>query len=510
LHVNRSSNRGALEWLLWLGLWGVPFASLACSFLLTLGHDEAWFLIGVRGLVERGVYGGGGVPPAWSSGGAYTLAVAVLSLPSGGSLAAVRLLAVASLALLLWLVARRGARLAGERAGGALAAACVAALPGTAVYAATAHAALPAALLVLAGAFVWGRGARGSRARIAGAGALLGLAAATRWDCALAIPALLVASSLRREQRGRELRDALCASALAAALAAGCVALLVAASDRAPDPIGALLGNLGPELRGAPRANFAAGWRFVPLPLLLLATAAWLWLRARSARDARDLDLLGVFAWLLWLAWLCFAPIPHLRYLWPSLAAFAALLGFGLAAACLRSDSRHAAALRRGALLAGLALLAVYYAGALRAARLGDSDLLSWEWSGEMPTARGYEPFAALRAQRRMAESLRAEIGQDELALVFGLSLAPEYLSRRTLRAPYSLQAGEPAVAELPRKILVTPAFGTYYAVQPAWIPRWMSQNCRLLVRHDGYALYEVTGAFPAGWERALRRRPRE
>ena len=57
-------------------------------------------------------------------------------------------------------------------------------------------------------------------------------------------------------------------------------------------------------------------------------------------QDRKFLALTLFAGWVLWLGWMLSSPIPHLRYLWPSLVCFAILAGRGLAGLCRQAVVR--------------------------------------------------------------------------------------------------------------------------------------------------------------------------
>jgi hypothetical protein len=231
---------------------------------------------------------------------------------------------------------------------------------------------------------------------------------------------------------------------------------------------------------------------FLPFPLLALASAALPWVAPSDTRERHALAILLGFGWLLWLAWLGIAPIPHLRYLWPALAAFAVVLGLGLAAlseSARRSGRRAAGA---AALAVGLACLFTGCASTLRNLLVGESSFVIWEWRELIPLA-SIDPARA-RAQQEMAEHLRRMPVQRRIG-VLGVGLELELLAGRPL-PPLHQYATVWNSERMPTHVLTTPHLGRLVHVAPE-ATLWLRENCRPAVHFGGYALCRVTGEYP-------------
>jgi hypothetical protein len=235
------------------------------------------------------------------------------------------------------------------------------------------------------------------------------------------------------------------------------------------------------------------------VPLLVVVSGAWFWLRRRVADAPRGLDLLVIFAWLQWFAWIARSPIPHLRYVWPGLAGFAVLAGVALAALHAHGRRQDDSALRLVALSAGLACLVTGYAAGLRSVVHGEGDLLSMEWSNEVARSPHYRRFDHARHQREMSRHLEQVVAPDEVVMVLGSSLPNGYLSRRRLyRASWFVNNGWWETPErLPKRILVTPWIGSYERLRDSG-RRWIEDNCTLEARYGAWLLYRVEGAYPS------------
>jgi hypothetical protein len=503
--MSRAGNDRTLSVVL---LFGIGFAlalAAAAALRMSLADDEAWILLGIRELAEQGVYRHTHGLGALTTGGAHTLAELLLFLAGGHSLATLRLFPLLCFALLLLLVVRWAREVGLSWPAALLVATPLVATPGTLILAGSAFAVLPSMLLLVLGLRVWGVDAIPGWRRCLGAGALLGLAGATRPQAVLLLPALVLVKLLDGwPSRRAALR--LAAPVGAAALVMGvCAASLLALTGDASGglDLAALSSGAGTDTSLAfVGKKWVAAERFFGLPLLVAAIALALWLGQQPPRDAR-LRVLAVFGALVWLLWIVYAPRAHLRYLWLGLASFALVLGFGLGS----WYERGSASGRRAAAALGVACL---LGGAITTARhlaVGDLNVVFWEWQERVPL----EPVAGSpdrepgRHQQDMAQRVASLPPGDVVAADHPVEL--EFLSRRSLLSLDAVtrqQAGLPRV--LPSWIVVTPHLGRRLHLRPGgW--SWIEHNCQLEARFGDYALYRVVGEYPRSLDN-LRPRP--
>lgn len=488
----------------------VPIACLAGAFLMTAGTDETWILFGARGLAEHGSYGAGSpFHSVQSTGGLHTVLAALLHRIGNGSLELIRILSVLSIAALLFALRQWARRFALEGPYRWLLTAAPLLVPGTLMFGAQAYGTVLAFLLVAVGLMRWGELEPESWSRRLWTGILVGAAAGTRLDCIFAVFAPLAAALLTQRKRAHLVDGGL------VLLIGGCVFLvqayligllsLVGSAEGARaygfgDPLQTTLGYLAPQ-----RLSFwSISQSFMPFAVAILASVGWFRARERVARP-QGADALLAFGWLVTLAWLTQGPIPHLRYLWPALAAFACV-GVLALALLLQSAARSAAAV----LAIGIALLATGYLDGARAFLHGESDILSWELSRETRYSLQYGPFRHREYQRAIVRRL-LQIPPEQPVATIGFATTLSYLTRRTVVPVWAYYPGEgkeasvtwrPAAANppvRPRWILAIPMVNRYPGAHVnRRLDDWIRANCRVAHTQGPYVLYEVLGPFPA------------
>jgi len=487
--------RGLLA-LLWLGLGTLACLLLASPFLLSLQADEAWNLLPIQTLVTSGVYTHPSAPPARMSGGPYLLVQSLVLWLGGDSLPALRAFPAACLVLLVVSVAAWARRSFSSGTAALLAPCVLLAVPGTLGLGSAAFAVVPATLLLFWGVLAWSERPGLPSALLAGA--LFGLATASRTNIGLILP-LLLAVAAAHSDRKQELPRALAATAVGAALFVACFAALALVGDTSTDITlsrAVFVTGIGSDLglrQLLQKWVIANG--FLWLPLLAAATLAALALGRRSPALARATGLLAGFGWCAWGAWLVIAPLPHLRYLWPALASFAALLGLGLAALHEWGRERSRADVRVAALALGVTCLMTGNATTYRNLALGDLNFLTWEWAEATPLSARAD-FRLARQQRRMANALRALPDDAAIAaLDFGLEL--EFLSGRPV-PPLAgfMNDGRWQTDDLPRRLVTTTHLGRRGHLDPR-ATAWLRAHCELEARFGPYALWRVVGRFP-------------
>jgi hypothetical protein len=231
---------------------------------------------------------------------------------------------------------------------------------------------------------------------------------------------------------------------------------------------------------------------FFSLPLMVVASAAcWC-----GERAGGRLWILTVFGWLVFGTWLVFSPIPHLRYLWPGLAAFAVVLGVCLSRFYGWAREEGRPWLCASALAVALACVASALGTTARHLAYGDATLLSLEWSR-------WKGLDAVRTGRHLSDQqaavrhLQAWTRPEEEVATLGFSFELQYLSKRPIRSlPQLVDLGAWNPGQLPRRLVLTPAVGSLIFLPPAGI-RWFERNTQFAARIGGYSFYRVTGAYP-------------
>lgn len=496
------------EALLRTGVILVPIACLAGAFLMTAGTDETWILFGVRGLVEHGQYAAESpFNSVQSTGGLHTVLAALLHLIGDGRIEIIRILSVLSIAALLFTLRQWALRFNIKSPYCWLVTAAPLLAPGTLMFGAQAYGTVLAFLLVTVGLMSWSELEPGSWRRRLLTGILIGTAAATRPDCAFALFAPLAAVLLTRSNRTHLLDSTL------VLIIGGLVFLLQAyllwllsvnllwkpESYGVGNPFSIPFGYLVPRRL----AFWSIGQSFMPFAVAVLTSIGWFHTRV-GVNKPFGIDALLAFGWLAMLAWLFQAPIPHLRYFWPALAAFSVVAMFALAL-LFQAHARHA-----GYVLAlGIALLAMGYLDGARSFLHGESDILSWQLSRETQYSLQYGPFRHLQYQRAMVNRLQ-QIPPGEPIATIGFNTALSFLTRRPVvpvQAYYPEEGKESVIfwrpastipPVRPRWIVSTPMVNHYpNSYMSHHLYEWLKANCRVADRQGPYVLYEVIGAFP-------------
>jgi len=509
--------QAAMDFLLRAGVVAMPVLCLAGVFLLTAGTDECFLVLHARGLAEHGRIGEGSnlhSSHTLSTSGPYTAIAALLHWIGRGSLQAVRLISPLSAVGMIFVLLRLADRTRGRKDGDRwIVASSILIVHGLFMLGGQAYGEVLATTLVFSGALLWAELPPGSWRRPLLSGLVLGLAAATRLNCLPAFLAIGVTWITGRGVRKTEFRDAAIAAGtgLAAFAAQWTLFVLLARDPLAPSE---WMGDFGvaspPEPLGymIPKrlGYYIIAQDHLALVLSVGITVAWTcWARRRVA-DPRAGDVLLAFAWIEGLAWLAKAPIPHLRYLWPSLASFAAVGGLSLAAAFRAAVEADSRTLQRAVLGVALAGAVSGYLEGGRILLHGESDLLSFEYQRATHPTLQYGPFKHLLAQREMVRLLQTlPPGQGIATFTFDTALAFE--TRRPIlpihcsyleQYHYYLPQARKDRSNYPRWLVVTPMVNRF--PDSYFTPRlheWVGKNCRLEAKCGPYVLYEVTGTYP-------------
>jgi hypothetical protein len=511
---------GVLESFLRISTVAAPAFCVIGTLLMALGTDEAWILLGVRGLVDSGTYGlGSPIRSDFTTAGPHTVLACLLDGWSGGRLEVIRLISPLSLIALFVVSHQLTRRVQSDRGAVCwMALSSILAVRGTFLLGAQAHGEVLAMVFVAAGALLWDRLPPSSWSRRMGAGVLLGLAAATRLNCVLGAFALpLAACWAGRARRRTELCDGLLAMVLALALLGIQWATLAwfsvplhpdaARAARTDCGLGGIL--QGPLTYLIPmRLNFwIVGEDLIPLGLAVLVTVGWLWAR-QTIPTPKGIDFLLTFAWLLWIAWHVQAPIPHLRYLWPALVPFFLAGGAVLARLHRAGVEERRPSLRLGTIAVCVALVVSGTLDGVRTYLSGDADLISWEWQRGTRHSLQYGPFTAARSQREMSRHLR-QLPPGDTVVSLGFDTALTYLSGRPVRSVQCCYPGasegvyrlapEDMSADEPRWLAVTPFVSRfpYASYLSPRLHQWIEQHCGLAARHGQYLLYRILDRLP-------------
>jgi len=492
----------ALRIAIQAGLGVALLVACASAVWMSLAADEAWILYGINGLVEHGKYSVPYGTGAVTTGGLHTIVEFVLAFVAGRSVPVARAFPLACLALMLWGILS-WARRAGMSTPAAFIVGCVViGIPGTLTLAGSAFAAVPAAFLIVSGVRLWDPIGGGGLKRRWASAAICGLAAATRLQCLVILPALLLGSRLRRKA-GPDIAAGGLGLVVGAALFAACFAGLMSLTDSVDRSMAHTKLSLGFDV-GAIVSRLVemplTASRLAAIPFLIAASLVPRWLERDGFGESERLRVLVWFGWMSWAVWLLAAPIPHLRYLWPGLAAIACVLGFGLGQLYERGRKLDSAARRIAASLIGVACLVFGIGGGIRNLAVGDLNVVIWEWRQLIP--RGEAGFGSLGDQAKMAEHLRrlpahTRIGTPD----HPVELA--FLSRRWIQPLSWYRTPQFSADPVPDLILITPHLGNRVHPPPA-LSRWLQNGCDPEVRFGAHVLCRIRGSAPKN----LARRP--
>ena len=475
---------------------------------MTAGTDETWILFGVRGLVEHGSYAAESpFNSVQSTGGLHTVLAAFFHLIGDGRIEIIRILSVVSVAVLMFALRQWALRLDIPSPHRWLVTAAPLLVPGTMMFGAQAYGEVLAFLLVTVGLMLWGELESGTWRRRLLIALLLGTAAATRQNVVFALIAPLIVVLLTRSNRTHLIDSVFiliigCFVFVSQYLLLKTISVNILWNPGASglgNPFSDPLGYLIPR-----RLAFWSIWQsFMPFVLAVLISIGWLHARL-SVKKPYGLDALLVFAWLAMLAWLFQAPISHLRYLWPSLAAFASVGMFAMVL-LLKASKLHVG----NVIVLGIALLATGYLDGARTYLHGESDILSWQLSRETNYNLEYGPFRHLQYQRAIVDRL-LKIPATEPIATLGFNTSLSFLTRRNIvpvQAYYLEEEKNKVVFWRPARmsppirphwIVMTPMINHYHSARIGYqLNDWLKLNGRVIDRQGPYVLYEVTGSFP-------------
>ncbi len=483
--------------------------AIACVFLLTLGTDEAWVLNGIRSCQEPPVAYLTSEPNE-TNGGLFAAANLVLEILFGSQVWVHRLFSLFSVLSLIAIAASTIGISKASLATRCIAIAPLLSIPGTAEVGAIALGTGTGVTLLVLAAVVWYRSSTPGIGRVILCGGLFGLAAASRFDLCLFGPAFLLVDSVHSSRDGavriRWPGRALCVVMLAAAIFVANIIVMqsIIARLEVITDVQPMMNATGTssllKFLDYPRTlnKIVIAQSFAPLGLLALAALLPFLATPECAEPSRSnvslwLFLIGV-GWTLWFGWLFQAPIPHLRYLWPSLACFAIVAGHGLA--LLYENSRGAPSRFRslGILLIAAALIAGGTLTSFRSIVIGESDYLSWEWSREMALDY-FRRFQHLDDQRDVMEYLR-DLPSDETIVCLGKPFPFRYLAHRPI-VPIEEFIERPAGMREEAYLIVPPAIGTYLCLSPEAF-HWIELNCELSAQFGRYSIYIMPPDLPS------------
>lgn len=501
---SRGSRPGAVEGITLALLMLVVVQVTVGPAVMSLGTDEAWVLNGLRSLLEPRV------PDLStelisSNGGLFAIASIVLEWIAPGSIVVHKLLSVSCL-FGAWFVSLRLVRRFAisflTKGWTSVVISPLLMLPGLVDVGTAALGTSCAILLLVSSVTVWTDDELSTVRKVLGAGVMFGLAVGSRLDVALFAPAFFVSALFFRLQSRRFDWSVLPMLTVAAVL----IVLNSYSQTWSAVPI---------DLHATAGARGFANWYFdypkllnqfstglslfAPAVAAAIVVATW-WPRTapsrpegehRQWRQLRILQsMLLVGGVCMGLGWLFRAPIPHLRYLWPTLFCFA-LLG-SLVMAGLLDQALRGADARRILLchiFASIALAGAV-AGNMRALINADSDILSWEWSHEM----AYDYFRRFVAKSDQASAAQfvTQLDPASTTVYSAVPFALRYLARR---AVVDMVDGSALRRVTPRQgyIVLTPINGALIEMSTEG-RQWISDNTKLVAQFGRYSIYKVEG----------------
>jgi hypothetical protein len=482
------SNVLAFSTLTWLAV------AIASIWLMTLGTDEAWNLNGLRSVLTPNV-------PNLSSelietsGGLFALGNLFIEWTAGSAVWVHRCFSLVCYLVMLRVVVKANSHDTAVVSGSTTSLVMVApvlAVPGTAEISTMALGTSAAICLLIMACLAWcSEGRVGTRTAIL-CGCLCGLAAASRFELILAMPGFLLFAALQRSDHGwRTLRPKnpeILFVVITLVIFVGNMSIMSGLQGA-----GQLANSTGTnsllKFLDYPRQlnKVLVLQSFLPFGGFALLTILPFFM-PMNHRNRRLSSLLLIIGWILAAAWFFQAPIPHLRYLWPSLVCFALPAGFVLSsvyqAARQNCDTNRSLA----CLAIASALVLGSSAGSFRSVVMGEQDYLSWEWSREM-RADYFRRFQHVKDQKAVAVCVQ-HLPENADVACYIQPFPLRYLAQRSIVLLADYFENPPARGN--RLFLVlSPGMGVYKSLSPeSYI--WIEQNCRLHAEFGAYSVYEV------------------
>lgn len=471
---------------------------MAAARFLTLEADEAWILLSAANAF------GADVPPTSalanptvSTGGAYLLIQGLLGIVTPKVLVhrAVSLLGAAGLLFLVYATLRRLRHAPARAAAGT---ALTAAIPGFVLQAGLATGEILAVLILVSALLHWGGAGSRSMAGAVVTGLLLGLAFATRINCAAASAGLLVYAVLAPHPSFGRMSRAAVSLGVAGLVAGAAMAVYYYLSIGSNAETQAAYLSASTGLGTARKSvfqllqNVDIFERFVPVPVLAATIGAWLVLRLSPEKiSLESLDSAGVllFAGLAMLgAWAIVAPIPHLRYLWPALACLwlagtMLLLEFWRTGGAALSLAIHGSVVLTTTSAIFLTMLVV---------TSGESLVVVYQAIGSAPRTPLDRPhrFTAAADQVAFSSFVASRTTATEFfALTEAAAYPLTYLSGRSIGAVSNMARLPSATAQ--RIILLQPADAFIWRPEPAF-NQWRRNHSKVVFQRGEMIALEV------------------
>jgi hypothetical protein len=496
-----------------LALWAA--LAVGCVFLISLGADEAWTMIGVRVWLTAAPVRDYHSSPQWTSGGLYTISHLLMEAAGLTKVWIQRLPSALALAGALGLVWWKVSRASRNRFVGLLAICPMIGVQDTAIIGTTAVGTSLAFLIFLAATLLWTSQELPDTSTVLASGVLFGLAVSTRTDLLLLVPAVLLMGLVQTEPT-LGIRLALPVREIVVATLTVGIFTVNLAIHRAW-AVAHYTWSLRDDFdtAGLSRSLFQSVLEYpqlldkvliatdaMPIALMIAATLAPFLIGFREAGEGSDqrlalhprtLVFLLLFGWHAWLAWVLRAEPPHARYLWPSLESFAVVLGVALAWLYGKAARSNRTLPVAACLLVALGAIAGAIGVTSRALVEGHQDCLAWERSRSIGVYP-YRRFQYQGDQVALAQYVKNSIPKDEPVCVFEHAMWLRYLTDRpvkSIRGP-AVDIAVPG----PVHLVLTPIqfFGP---IKPD-LYRWIEEHGSLEAQFGRNSIYLIKDGLPA------------
>lgn len=497
---SQSKTLKMLQLFLKMGVIALLLLSLALIYFFTLSFDEAWLMSNYIEIFEGVKSETKFIPISLTNGGVFALTGVILYSLFGIHIWIYRLISYISLVTISYLLWRWSMLRWSNVSASLIVLAVFLGMWGAVELGALAYGGVAAMMLLLVGLHIResGEDHKNMLRTCLLTGLFLGLASSSRLNLLAIFPAIFFESLLSPVHRKKRVKEFLYIALAGLASFLFCQLLVIYISPTASDMM--LIKSLESTGLGAlwldyPRIfnKWIVANGFLPF-FFMIATSAYAFFD--TSKYSRAIRTLILFGWLHWAAWLIRAPIAHLRYLWPTIAAFSIVAGFGLASFYVwaKENSRPALCCMSVAVALGFATMG--FVSGFRSLIHGEADILSWEWSRQTPLSKyrwiRYQPF-----QNKMAEYLTTHMKRGEEVGVLGLDLGIEILSGvKVVPIKYYFDGDAWNGNPLPKKILITPIIGHLLYMDPA-VSQWMEDNLKKEAQFGRYILYQVEGSYP-------------
>lgn len=473
--------------------------SFVLIFLFTLSVDEAWLIDNFRDIYTKDTARLKIAPLSLTNGGIYVLVGIVLYSIFGLVIWPYRILSFLSLCVIIYILWIWSQERWKNQKTSLIVPAVFLGVWGTVELGALSLAEMPATLLLLLGLnFLMNSSeSKHSFRSLLVSGIFFGFAASSRMNFVVIFPALFLEALFVQRNKYRVIGERLIICSIGILVLSICHLIVILIS---PESVTDLLSRSFRDsgLQGAwidyPRIlnKWVVANGFLPLYLMM---AVSLFAIFDASSNSQLFRILVIFGWVHWLSWLFRAPIPHLRYFWPTLMAFGITGGFALGDLYRRAQNTSLKGWNTGILLVVLGFSIMGMINGFRSLLIGDSNIISWEWSRESPLSTfrwiRYKPN-----QDKMAAYLKKTVESQEIGIL-GMDLGMGILSGiDIIPLSHHVEEGHWTSDPLPRKILISPLIGHYLYMDPGFW-NWAEKNLQKEVQFGHYVLYKVSGNYP-------------